>query len=184
LVRRRHTWQNLVAAHVQELGRAQSHNRDQALGSSLVVPVWRVNRHQARPELRLFFFTHPLRGNKEASTTYRELARGISLEVEIPTWVLRPTTLRCNDDEGVSIDEIQKGHCSRSTGFASPGRQQADGCARGEAAQPSPAAQAVDQDVEGACNAQHTLVHLGQLNRFLAHRGTRKSSQPWSKRQC
>ena len=49
----------------------------------------------------LFFFTHLPRGNSEASTADRELARGIGLEVEIPTWVLWPTTLRC--DEVVSL---------------------------------------------------------------------------------
>ena len=94
---------------VQESGRAQSHDRDQACGSALVAAVWRVNRYQARPESGPFFFSHPLRGNKEASTAHRELSRGIGLEVEIPTWVLRPTTLRCDDNEVVSIGEIQKG---------------------------------------------------------------------------
>ena len=122
-MRRRRTWQNLVAAHVQELGRAQSHNRDQARGSSLVVAEWRVDRYHARPELRPFFFTHRLLGNEEVSAAHHELPGGISLEVEILTWVLRPTTLRCDDDEVVSIGEIQKGHCSRPTRFASLGGQ-------------------------------------------------------------
>ena len=92
----------------------------------------------------LFFFTQLPRGNSEVATADHELARGIGLKVEIPTWVLRPTTLRCDDDEVVSIGEIQKGHRSRATGFAALGCQQADGCAIGEAAQPFAAAQAVE----------------------------------------
>jgi hypothetical protein len=75
------------------------------------------------------------------------------------TWVLRPTTLRCDDDEVVSIGEIQKGHRSRATGFAALGCQQADRRTRGEAAQHFAAAHAVNQHVERACNAQGSFVH-------------------------
>ena len=75
-------------------------------------------------------------------------------------------------------------HWSRSTGFASLGRQQADWRARGEAAQPSPAAQAVNQDVEGACDATAYELSI-RSNRPVSSASWHQTVfSPWSKRQC
>jgi hypothetical protein len=85
---------------------AQSHDWDKPLGSALVGFVWRVNLYQARPELGLLFFAHSPRQNRETLSANCKLAGGVGLEVEIPAWVLRTTTLRCHDNEVVPIGEI------------------------------------------------------------------------------